>query len=128
MSKPDKKRDKARDDFEDFKLAYQGANILREIAKYLINCGWTNEDIRRELSPSQEGIDMGVSRGSYPWGSEEYEKWRRVAWEDMKKHSQVVRRAIAGAFNCNNYTYFRPEATFNNTIAQSPGYRPRSEV
>ena len=119
-AKEAKKRDKARDDIGDFKLAFQGSQIMRDISKYLVNCGWTHEDIRRELKPSQEGIEMSVGRGSYPWGSEEYEKWRKIAWEDMKRNSQLVRRAIAGAYNCNSYTYFRPEATYNNTKYLNP--------
>ena len=120
FSKDDRKRDKARDDFEDFKLALQGSRILRDITKYLVNCGWSHEEVRNELKPSKEGVDMGTFRGNYPWGSEEYEKWRRVAWEDMKKNSQFVRRAIAGTFNCNSCSYFRPEATFNNTKYINP--------
>ena len=32
----------------------------------------------------------------------------------------MIRRAIAGAFNVNNYTYIRPEATFNSTKYLNP--------
>ena len=120
LSKDIRKRDKARDNLEDFKLAFQGSQIMRDIAKYLVNCGWTHEDVRRELKPSQEGMEMTAGRGLYPWGSAEYEKWRRIAWEDMKRNSQLVRRAIAGTYNCNSYTYFRPEATYNNTKYLNP--------
>ena len=115
-----KRRDRARDDFEDFKLAFEGAKILREIIKYFINCGWTTADVKRELGASQEGKDMGVMRGHYPWGSPEYDKWRRVAWEDMQHHSRVIKRAIAGAFNVGSYAYFRPEATFSSTKYLNP--------
>ena len=93
-SKDDRKRDKARDDFKDFKLALEGSRILRDITKYIVNCGWSHEEVRAELKPSKEGVDMGTNRGYYPWGSEEYEKWRRVAWEDMKKNSQFLRAQL----------------------------------
>ena len=65
-AKEPKKRDKARDDIGDFKLAFQGSQIMRDISKDLVNCGWTHDDVQRELKPSQEGVEMSVGRGSYP--------------------------------------------------------------
>ena len=123
LSQPDKERGAARDLFEEFVLAFGGAKILREILKYFINCGWTTAEIKREFGASEEGRALGPSRHRNAWGSDGFKKWRKVAWDDLRRHSRLVQTC-----NCrgiwsqqfHSYTYFRPEATYSNAKYINP--------
>ena len=120
LSQHTNKRDLARDDFEDFRLASEGAKIIREILKYFINCGWTISEIKRALGASDEGKAMVANRHQYTWGPPEYQKWRKHGWEDLQRHSSLVRRAIAGTLDVTSYTYLRPEPTYSSTKYLNP--------
>ena len=120
LSQHKNRRDLARDDFEDFKLAFEGAEIIRETLKYLINCGWTTPEIKLALGASEKGRAMLANRHQYSWESAEYQKWRKHAWEDLQRRSSLVRRAIAGTYGVTSYTYFRPEATYSSAKYLNP--------
>ena len=49
-----KNRDHARDDLDDFILAFEGMKTLSKITRYLINTGWTISDIKNELHSSEQ--------------------------------------------------------------------------
>ena len=117
-----KNRDYARDDLDDFILAFQGMKTLCKIMQYLINAGWAINDIKRELHSSAESQETILANrgGKLEWESEQYAKWRENAWIDLQRQSKFVRRAIRGAFRAHSYTYFRPEVDYEGTVFLNP--------
>ena len=117
-----KNRDYARDDLDDFTLAFQGMKTLCKIMQYLINAGWAINDIKHELHSSAESQETILTNrgGKLEWESEQYAKWRENAWTDLQRQSKFVRRAIRGAFRAHSYTYFRPEVDYEGTVFLNP--------
>ena len=117
-----KNRDYARDDLDDFILAFEGMKTLCKIMRYLINTGWTIGDIKNELHSSAESQETILANrgGKLDWESEQYSKWRENAWTDLQRQSRFVRRAIRGAFRAHSYTYFRPEIDYEGTVFLNP--------
>ena len=117
-----KNRDHARDDLDDFILAFEGMKTLCKIMRYLINTGWTISDIKNELHSSEQSKEsiMFGRGGKLEWESDKYMTWRENAWTDLQRQSKFVRRAIHGAFNAHSYTYFRPEVNYEGTVFLNP--------